>query len=76
MPGPSTGIRCATSEELPRHGPYTADFCGAALWLPPGAEPSGEAIAKLFRDTADREHLDDLLATFERMEQSHPRESH
>ena len=76
MPGPSTGIRCATSEELTRHGPYTADFCGAALWLPPGAEPSGEAIAKLFRDTAHREHLDDLLATFEKMEQSHPRESH
>ena len=120
MPGSSTGIRSATSEELPRavaaivaafvtdpparfawptphdylrampvatrefagssfeHGTayVSADFCGAALWLPPGTQPSGEAITKLFRDTAKREHLDDLLATFEKMEQSHPRESH
>jgi ribosomal protein S18 acetylase RimI-like enzyme len=54
----------------------SADFCGAALWLPPGVEPNGEALDKMFRDTAKREHLDDLLATFEKMEQSHPREDH
>ena len=30
----------------------------------------------MFRDTAKREHLDDLLATFEKMDQSHPREAH
>lgn len=54
----------------------TADFYGAALWLPPGAEPSGEAIANLFRETVKRERLDDLLATFKQMEQSHPREPH
>jgi ribosomal protein S18 acetylase RimI-like enzyme len=120
MSDPSSGIRSATSEELPRAvsaivaafitdpparfawpAPHdyleamplatrefarccvesgtayvTADFCGAALWLLPGAQPSGEAIAKLFRATARREHLDDLLTTFEKMEQSHPRESH
>jgi ribosomal protein S18 acetylase RimI-like enzyme len=54
----------------------TADFSGAALWLPPGVEPNGEALAKTFRETAQREHLDDLLATFEKMEHSHPREPH
>lgn len=54
----------------------SADFCGAALWLPPGVEPNGEVLGKVFRDTAEREHLDDLLATFEKMEQSHPREPH
>lgn len=54
----------------------SADFCGAALWLPPGVEMNGESIEKLFRETAKREHLDDLLATFERMGQSHPREAH
>jgi ribosomal protein S18 acetylase RimI-like enzyme len=54
----------------------TADFSGAALWLPPGVEPNGEALAKMFRETAQREHLDDLLATFEKMESSHPREPH
>lgn len=54
----------------------SADFCGAALWLPPGVEPNGEALAKVFRDTVKPEHMDDLLATFEKMEQSHPREAH
>jgi GNAT superfamily N-acetyltransferase len=54
----------------------SADLCGAALWLPPGVEPNGEVLEKVFRDTAEREHLDDLLATFEKMEESHPREAH
>lgn len=53
-----------------------ADFSGAALWLPPGVEPDGETLEKVFRETARREHLDDLLATFEKMGQSHPREPH
>ncbi len=54
----------------------SADFCGAALWLPPGVHPNGEALEKVFRDTAKFEHLDDLLATFEKMDQSHPDEPH
>ena len=56
---------------------YTTDgYGGAALWLPPGVQPNGEALERVFHDTAKREHLDDLLATFEKMEQSHPREAH
>ena len=54
----------------------SADFRGAALWLPPGAEPNSDALEKVFRDTADREHLDDLFATFEKMGQAHPGEPH
>src|SRR5215475_7195738 len=54
----------------------SADFCGTALWLPPGVHPNGEALEKLFRETAPPERLDDLLATFEKMEQSHPEEPH
>ncbi len=54
----------------------SADFCGTALWLPPGVHPNGEALERVFRDTAKPEHLDDLLATFEKMEQSHPKEPH
>jgi GNAT superfamily N-acetyltransferase len=117
---PSTEIRSATSDEMPRavaaivaafltdpiarfawpsphdhlvgmplathefagggfkHGTayVSADFCGAALWLPPGVQPNGEALEKIFRDTAKPEHLGDLLATFEKMEQWHPREAH
>ena len=54
----------------------SADLSGAALWLPPGVEPDGDALATMFRNTARDEHLHDLLATFEKMEQSHPREAH
>ena len=54
----------------------SADFCGTALWLPPGVHPNGEALEGVFRDTAKPEHLDDLLATFEKMEQWHPDEPH
>jgi len=54
----------------------SADFCGAALWLPPGVHPNGEALERVFRDTAEPEHLDDLLGTFEKMEQWHPEEPH
>lgn len=54
----------------------SADFCGSALWLPPGVHPNGEALEGVFRDTAKAEHLDDLLATFEKMEQWHPEEPH
>ena len=53
-----------------------ADLCGTALWLPPGVQPNGEALEKVFRDTAKPEHMDDLLATFEKMDQSHPKEAH
>ncbi|HXC52518.1 MAG TPA: GNAT family N-acetyltransferase [Candidatus Limnocylindrales bacterium] len=54
----------------------SSDFCGTALWLPPGVEPNGEALEKIFRDTAMPEHLDDLLGTFEKMEHAHPDEAH
>ncbi len=54
----------------------SADFCGAALWLPPGVHPNGEAVEKVFRDTVKPEHLDDLLGTFEKMDQWRPQEPH
>jgi GNAT superfamily N-acetyltransferase len=54
----------------------SADFCAAALWLPPGVHPNLEALERVFRDTAKREHLDDLLGTFEKMGEWHPHEPH
>ena len=54
----------------------SADFCGAAFWFPPGEHPNGEALERAFRDTAEPGHLHDLLATFEQMEQWHPKEPH
>jgi ribosomal protein S18 acetylase RimI-like enzyme len=54
----------------------SVDFHGAALWFPPGAHPNGAGLERVFRDTAEPEHLHDLLATFEQMEKSHPDEPH
>jgi len=54
----------------------SGDFCGAALWLPPGVHPDGNAVERIIRDTAQPEHLDDVLSTFEKMDQSHPPEPH
>lgn len=54
----------------------SADLCGAALWLPPGVSPNGQALEEVFRETAKPEHLDDLLATFEEMDKCHPEEPH
>ena len=54
----------------------SADFCGAALWMPPGVHPDGELLERVFRESAKPEHLDDLLATFEKMSQWHPDEPH
>lgn len=57
-----------------RTADVTDDFCGAALWLPPGVRPNGEELEQVFRDTAKPEHLDDLLSTFEKMDEWHPDE--
>jgi ribosomal protein S18 acetylase RimI-like enzyme len=54
----------------------SADLCGAALWLPAGVHPDGEALESLMRETAEPEHLDDLLLTFEKMDAWHPDEPH
>jgi len=52
------------------------DLCAVALWLPPGVHPNGDGLEKVFRNTARPENMDDLLATFEQMEQAHPEEPH
>ncbi len=54
----------------------SADFCGAALWLPPGVHANSEGLEKVFRDTAGPEHLDDLVATFDKMDEWHLEEPH
>lgn len=54
----------------------TAEYCGAALWLPPGVGPDGAALERGLRETVKRDRLDDLLATFEKMGEWHPDEPH
>lgn len=54
----------------------SADFSGAALWLPPGVHADAVAVEKVVRETTQPEHLDDVLFTLQRMEESHPHETH
>jgi GNAT superfamily N-acetyltransferase len=70
-------LREFAGESFERGSAYvSADFCGAALWLPPAVHPNAEALEKIVRDTTKPEHLDDVLLTFQQMEQSHPEEPH
>jgi ribosomal protein S18 acetylase RimI-like enzyme len=54
----------------------SADFRGAALWLPPGEHPNDDALEAAICDTADPQRLADVLGTFEKMAQSHPEDPH
>jgi ribosomal protein S18 acetylase RimI-like enzyme len=67
MAGPSIEHRAAL---------VTADFRGAALWLPPDVHPNGEVFERIFRETIRGDRLDDVLGTFEKMGESHPEEPH
>jgi ribosomal protein S18 acetylase RimI-like enzyme len=54
----------------------TADFAAAALWLPPGVEPDGEAMGALVQQTAAPAVLADLAGVSEQMAGFHPHEPH
>ena len=66
----------STASSTPRQSRGRGQRRGAALWLPPGVHPNAEALERVFRDTAKPEHLDDVLATFEKMGEGHPDEPH
>ena len=54
----------------------SGNFCGTAIWLPPGVHPDGEALERLLSSTATPGHREDVLATFAEMERSHPDQPH
>lgn len=54
----------------------TEDFGGAALWLPPGAEPDMERLDHLVRTNADPAILPEVDVIFEAMARYHPEEPH
>src|SRR5262249_53741894 len=54
----------------------SADFCGTALWLPPGVHPTGEALVLMFRETVNPEHLEEGWGKLEKREQWHPEDPH
>ncbi len=52
---------------------YISDACkAAALWLPPGTEPDGDAIEKLLADSVKPEIQEDAASFFEQMDEYHP----
>jgi ribosomal protein S18 acetylase RimI-like enzyme len=55
---------------------YIDGYAGAALWLPPGVHPDGEALVNLLRQTASERVRADASALMERMERYHPGEPH
>jgi len=49
---------------------------GAALWLPPGVDPDGEAMMALLERTTPPALQGDIAALLEQMERYHPSEPH
>lgn len=54
----------------------TADFSGAALWLPPDVHPEDEPLLNLFEETVADKIKDDMFSMFEQMGAYHPDEPH
>ena len=54
----------------------TADYSGAALWLPPGVHSNDEALGQIVEDSVDGAIRGDLYAILEQMATYHPSEPH
>ena len=54
----------------------TADFAGAALWLPPGARSDEERLGALMEETIEPRVFDELMALLEQAAEYHPKEPH
>jgi ribosomal protein S18 acetylase RimI-like enzyme len=52
------------------------DYAAVALWIPPGAEPDGERIVAVLRDTVPVEQHADTFAVLEQMNRLHPTGAH
>ena len=48
------------------------DFAAVAVWLPPGAEPDGDAIGAVYTETVDPAKHDDMFAVAGQMDDAHP----
>jgi GNAT superfamily N-acetyltransferase len=52
------------------------DCMAVALWLPPGAEPDGEALMGLARESMNDETFEDIGGVFVQMDDYHPTDEH
>lgn len=51
-------------------------LAAVAIWIAPGAQPDGQRIVTVLRDTVAPERHDDTFAVLEQMDQAHPNGSH
>jgi GNAT superfamily N-acetyltransferase len=54
----------------------TSDYCGAALWLPPGAYANEKAIGQIIEDSVAATIRGEVYALFEQMAKYHPSQPH
>jgi ribosomal protein S18 acetylase RimI-like enzyme len=52
------------------------DFAAVALWLPPGAQPDGDAIVTVLTESVAIDKHEDLFSTLEQMDAKHPTYPH
>lgn len=52
------------------------EMSGVALWLPPGAEPDGDAIVAVLSEHVSPDQHADTFSVLEQMEAAHPRYPH
>lgn len=52
------------------------DLGGVALWLPPGTEPDGEAMAAIAAEAVPPSEQDEVFRVMEQMDEFHPSEPH
>jgi ribosomal protein S18 acetylase RimI-like enzyme len=52
------------------------EFAAVALWLPPGIEPDGDAIATVLASSVAPGQHDDMFAVLDQMDAAHPRYPH
>jgi GNAT superfamily N-acetyltransferase len=52
------------------------EFAAVAIWLPPGAEPDGDAIVAALSESVSNEKQADTFSVLEQMDAAHPRDPH
>lgn len=55
---------------------HHVENCAVALWIPPGEEPSEDALVALVQKTVPADDLDFVFAVLEQMGKAHPQEPH
>jgi GNAT superfamily N-acetyltransferase len=53
-----------------------SDFAAVAMWIPPGAEPDGDAIVAALSDSVSPDKQGDTFAVLEQMDVAHPKDPH